>query len=103
MKFTTICTFVDKNTIVDPKTGEATTLCHVVLQEPVKKSERNPYAFGTRGVDFYVKSEIYENFKKMYSENAKFEVTLDFKETYDSISKKRYYKRYIFAINGKEL
>ncbi len=103
MEIETIITFVDKTTFINKETGEGTSLCHVVLQEPVKRTDKNPFAYGTRSVDFYLKADYYPNFKKIYDLGSKIKVKFDFREVYDPKTRKYSYKRYIYAIDGKEL
>lgn len=103
MKYDTIVTFVDKTRIENHETGEASDYCKVTIQVPITKTEKNPYAFGTVGKDYFVNVKYYDKFKEIYAKGAKFSVTIGFKPTYDKLSRRRYYKDYIFAIDDKEL
>ncbi len=103
MKFDTIVTFVDMFSVTDNKTGELRPYGRVTLQTPVQKTEKNPYAFGTIGVNYTVDSKYYEKFKSIYAKGTKINVVLDVKPTIDPISKKHYLKYYIKAVDGVEL
>lgn len=103
MKFDTIVTFVDMYSLTDNRTGELRPYARVTLQTPIQKTEKNPYAFGTKGTDFTVDSKYYEKFKSIYTKGTKINVELGVKPTIDQVSKKHYLKYYIKTVDGVEL
>lgn len=103
MKFDTIVTFVDMFSVTDNRTGELRPYARVTIQAPVQKTEKNPYALGTKGTDYTVDSKYYEKFKSIYVKGTKINVVLDVKPTIDRVSGKRYLKYYIKAVDGVEL